>query len=75
MHKRLWHYEMHDDDSYEMLFTGYLSIDLYYVRTNHGIMQGCKDHKLLHFVQSYFHQGLHSLALSPQGIDFCLPDK
>lgn len=30
MHKRLRHYELHDDDSYEMLFTGYLSLDLYY---------------------------------------------
>lgn len=30
MHKRLRHFEMHDDDSYEMLFTGYLSLDLYY---------------------------------------------
>lgn len=34
MHKRLRHYETHDDDGYEMLFTRYLSLDLYYVLTN-----------------------------------------
>lgn len=37
MHKRLRHYEPYDDDSYEMLFTGYLELDLYYTRTNPDI--------------------------------------
>lgn len=47
MHKRLRHYEMRDDDSYEMLFIGYLGRDLCYVLTNPHIMQGCGEHKLL----------------------------
>lgn len=34
MHKRLRHYEPCDDDNYEMLFTGYLRLDLYYAITN-----------------------------------------
>lgn len=34
MHKRLRHYEPHNDDSYEMLFTGYLGLDLYYTLAN-----------------------------------------
>lgn len=37
MHKRLRHYEPHDDDSYEMLFTVYLGLDLYYTLTNPDI--------------------------------------
>lgn len=36
MHKRL-RYEPYDDDSYEMLFTGYLAVDLYYNLTNPDI--------------------------------------
>lgn len=34
MHKRLRHYEPYDDDSYEMLLTGYLRLDLYHALTN-----------------------------------------
>ena len=34
MHKRLRYYELRDDDSYEMLFTAYLGVDLYYTLTN-----------------------------------------
>lgn len=37
MHKRLRHYEPYDDDSYEMLFAGYLGLDLYYSLTNPDI--------------------------------------
>lgn len=37
MHKKLRHYEPYDDDSYEMLFTGYLAVDLYYNLTNPDI--------------------------------------
>lgn len=78
MHKRLRHYEMHDDDSYEMLFTGYLSLDLYYVPTNPDIMHGYGEHELLHF-KVFCHQGLRStvscLASSLKGKDFCLSDK
>ena len=33
MHKRLRHYEPCNDDSYEMLLTGYLGLDLYYTLT------------------------------------------
>lgn len=36
-HKRLRHYESYDDDSYEMLFTGNLRVDLYYTLTNPDI--------------------------------------
>lgn len=41
---------MHDDDSYKMLFTGYPSLDLYYVPTNPDIMQGYGEHKMLWFI-------------------------
>lgn len=76
MHKRLRHYEMHDDDGYEMLFTGYLGVDLYYVLTNPNKDVGSINHLIYSNIFVILSQEAqfrvqHQVCI---GIDFCLPE-
>lgn len=77
MHKRLRHYEMHDGDGYEMLFTQYLGLDLYYVLTNPNKDAGsinCSIYSNIFVILSQEAQ-FHVRHQGFIGIDFCLPQK